>query len=181
MSGIVFLGDSITFATNHGGVTQPEAFAHLIGTARGYTDIYNAGVPSDQTAGVLTRLQADVLDLNPDECFLMIGANDWINGVSLTTYCANMLAISSAIQGAGIHLTIMSSVMRRGSIQEIAAQEKFAEVAEDTPCDCFIDVFRHFALRGWIGEHKPLYVDAIHLTALGHAYVADIAARVAHT
>lgn len=180
MAGIVFIGDSITRGTSYGGVTEAQTFASLIGAARGYATVYNRGVNSDNTAGVIARLERDVFDLQPAEVWMMIGVNDWFSGVPIADYRDNMLSISQAIMGAGIRLTLLSSVLRRGTIQQIAAQEKFAEVAEDTPSDRFIDVFRHFAMRGWTATHTPLYVDPIHLTPAGHAYVADIASREAH-
>lgn len=180
MSKVVFIGDSITKGTDYGGVTSTQTFAHLIGTQRGYSVIVNKGVNSDTSAGVLSRIQADVINQQPEECWMMVGVNDWFTGVSLNTYATNLQNISQAIRGAGIRFVIMSSVMRRGTLAEIQAQEGFAQVAENTLCDDFVDVFRNFGMQGWFNTHKPLYVDPVHLTVAGHSYVASIANRASH-
>jgi lysophospholipase L1-like esterase len=80
---IVLFGDSIT--EQNGAYTQSSA---IYDGARGYwnmanfflnqrfTKIYNAGIGGDTTVGMLARIQADVIDKNPDVVFFMGGIND---------------------------------------------------------------------------------------------------------
>lgn len=182
MGKIVFIGDSITKSVGYGGVTATEAFPHLIGCANGYAppDIVNKGVSSDTSAGVLARLQADVLDLQPCVCVLMVGVNDWYGGVPLATYKANMDAIAAAVMNAGIKLVLITSNLYRGTAAQIVAQEQFVKASEEVACDGRVDLFRDIALRALGGEHLPLYADMVHLSKAGHTYVAQLAGRIKH-
>lgn len=63
-NGIVFLGDSITEIWH----TLPQAFPDL--------KVVNRGIGGDTTRGVLYRLDADVLSLDPRAIVLLIGTND---------------------------------------------------------------------------------------------------------
>ena len=61
---IIFIGDSIT-----------EAFdvkKHL-----SEFNIINKGIYGDNTMGVLKRVDSDIINLNPDKVFILIGTNDF--------------------------------------------------------------------------------------------------------
>jgi len=60
---IVFLGDSITEY-----FSVQEFFSNV--------KIYNRGISSDTTEGVIIRLDSTVLNLEPSKVFVMIGIND---------------------------------------------------------------------------------------------------------
>ena len=180
MPKIVFIGDSITKGVGYGGVTAADTFAQKIGVANGYDVIMNKGVSSDTSAGVLARLQADVLDEEPAVCVLMIGANDWQNSVPLATYKSNLTAISQAVSGAGIKLVHMTSNMQRGSVTVIKSFETYVRASEEMDCDARVDVWREMILRGFTEDHAQYYADAIHPNVAGHAYIASLAARPKH-
>lgn len=61
---IVFLGDSLTE------FYQIEEFFHGL-------PIYNRGIASDTTDGVLERLEDNVISIKPSKVFLQIGTNDY--------------------------------------------------------------------------------------------------------
>jgi beta-glucosidase len=63
-NGVVFLGDSITEIWK----SLPQAFPDL--------KVVNRGISGDTTRGVLYRLDADVLSLDPRAIVLLIGTND---------------------------------------------------------------------------------------------------------
>jgi len=63
-SQIVFLGDSLTE------FYQIEEFFH------GYP-VYNRGIASDTTDGVLERLDSNVIEIQPKKVFIQIGTNDY--------------------------------------------------------------------------------------------------------
>lgn len=177
---IVFIGDSITKGVGYGGVTTADTFAQKIGTANGYGCILNKGVSSDTSAGVLARLQSDVIAEAPKVCVLMIGANDWQQNVPLATYKSNLNSISAAVRGAGIKLVHITSNMQRGSLSVILAFENYVKASEEMACDARMDLWREMVLRGFTENHGQYYADAIHLNVAGHQYVAALAARQKH-
>lgn len=61
---IVFIGDSLTDFYNF------NEFFHNV-------SIYNRGIASDTTLGVLDRLKTNVIDIEPSKVFLQIGTNDY--------------------------------------------------------------------------------------------------------
>lgn len=179
MSKIVFIGDSLTKGTDYGGVTTTDTFAHKIGIAAGYQacEILNKGIGSDTAAGVLARLQSDVIAHNPAVCVLMIGANDLVLGVTLASFKSTLEDIADALSLAGIKLVIMTTNLQRGSAAHIANQEQFVQATESIPCVGVVDVFRSMATKALMGDYLQFYVDTIHLTKQGHEYVASVATK----
>lgn len=182
MSKIVFIGHSVVKGTDYGGVTAGDTFAHKVGIANGYAaaDILNKGVSSDTSAGVLSRLQADVIDNPPAVCVVMIGVNDWATGVSLVTYKSNLLDIVDAIKNAGIKCVLFTDNAKRGTSSDFSSYypyiEAIKEVAAAKECDV-VDIYGRMCQRMLVGDHATLYTDDIHLTVAGHQFVADHAAK----
>lgn len=188
MEKIVFIGDSITKGTSYGGVTQTDTFAYRIGIANGYAapNIINAGVNSDTSAGVLNRLSVDVIAQAPAVCVVMIGINDWQNGVPVATYQANIRAIFAQLIAAGIKPVGITSSLQRGSADAIAEFQPFLWVFEAEASAAgvpVVDLYREMAdsyLYSTATAFAALYADIVHLTKAGHQFVADLAARGKH-
>lgn len=185
MGKIVFIGDSITKGTDYGGVTTTDTFAYKIGVANGYApaDIYNKGVSSDTSGGVLSRFQSDVVSLSPDVCVLMIGHNDRAQNVAVSTFTANLQAISDACVVAGIKLVIMTPPMERGSNALFVAFNPYLQAMENVASQYdleLVDQYREFCYAALRNQYTSLYVDTIHLTISGHTYVAGYAGRDKH-
>ena len=84
-NGTVFIGDSLTeFFQVH------EYFHNL--------HIYNRGIASDTTAGVLKRLESNVISLMPQKIFLQIGTNDFNKRHAITYITNNIKHIISKIK-----------------------------------------------------------------------------------
>jgi lysophospholipase L1-like esterase len=83
---VVFLGDSITEIWK----TLPQDFPEL--------KVANRGISGDTTRGVLYRLDADVLSLNPRAIVLLIGANDIGAGADPWDISANIKEILKRIR-----------------------------------------------------------------------------------
>jgi lysophospholipase L1-like esterase len=83
---VVFLGDSIT----QGWTTLAQDFPGM--------KVANRGIGGDITRGVLYRLDADVLSLDPKAVVLLIGTNDIGNGARPEDVAANIKAILDAIR-----------------------------------------------------------------------------------
>jgi lysophospholipase L1-like esterase len=99
---VVFLGDSIT----QGWHSLANAFPNI--------KVANRGIGGDTTRGVLYRLRADVLDLNPRAIVLLIGTNDIGNGANPEDVADNIEAILQEIKQFNPHLpVIVCEVMPR--------------------------------------------------------------------
>ena len=187
MTRIIFIGDSITKGTDYGGVTSSQTFVNLIGTSHGYTNIINAGVSSDNTSGVNSRLNTDVIDKQPSVCVLMIGANDFLQSVQIEQYRQNIENILSRLKSAKIKTVILSSVPLRGGNESFAGFQNYLRILEEEASYLqvpIIDVYREFLTAYfYIGASSfaSLYVDNIHLTAIGHKFVSDFATRKANS
>ncbi|WP_408596555.1 GDSL-type esterase/lipase family protein [Pseudomonas sp. PLMAX] len=184
MAKIVFLGDSITKATDYGSVTLTDCFAFKVGALAGYapSEIFNAGVSSDTSGGMLARITTDVIDKAPAVCVVMALVNDVVQDVPISAYKENLRAIASRMIVAGIKVVFVSPPLDRGSQ---ALQEKcrsYLEALEAVSIEFsapFIDCYREYAfmyLYG-VGDFYACYVDNIHQTKIGHDKLVSILTR----
>lgn len=188
MGKIVFLGDSITLATAYGGVTNATRFSTLIGLAAGYAeaDIINAGVGGNNSADMLARLQADVIAHNPDVCVMMVGNNDFGGAGKVLTpaqYKANVVSIVGALRAAGIKPVVFSPMMTRGTASVFVSWKTYL-VALESACSelsvPYVDLFREYCYATLRSEYLTLYVDTLHQTVAGNAFIAEYALRPKH-
>lgn len=183
MSNIVFAGHSIVKGTDYGGVTVADTFGKKIGIANGYAsaDIYIKGLPGDTSAGLLARIQADVIALAPDVCVVMIGANDWLTGVSIATFTANLRLIANKIIAAGIKLVLMTDNMNRGTVAEFVSLGAYEDVIRKVSVEFnapLIDIFSRMCFRALCNDYTQYYAgttDKIHFSIAGHAWAAQVA------
>ncbi|OCZ84134.1 hypothetical protein A7P25_19010 [Achromobacter xylosoxidans] len=187
MRKIVFHGDSVTFGVRTG-VTQAETFAQKVGTARGFTETFNTGVPGDTTTGGLARFAADVVSKAPDAVCIMFGINDrWavkaasasVQAQDVVTYDANIRSMVAQAKAAGASVTLLSPnpIMDTAwlvgiwpyvnSLMNIAADEGVV----------FVDVFSRFWAQFGIvparANYDALFVDTQHPGPLGHQLITD--------
>lgn len=185
MGKIVFIGHSLIKGIDYGGVTRVDTFAYKIGVAAGYSpaDICIKGVSGDTAAGLLARLQPDVIGLVPDVCVVMIGANDWSSGVTIAAFTRHLRAIAQAIVDAGVKLVLFTDNMNRGSVAEFVSLGFFQDVIRkiavefDAPV---VDVFSRMCFKALCNDHVQYYSSAtekIHLSVAGNNWVAQIAAE----
>jgi len=97
VSRIVCLGDSLTYGVGASkGLDFPSRLAEITGI-----EVINSGVSGNTTADALARLEADVLEYEPDVVLITLGGNDLKNRVGEGTARANLLAIIQGIQETG--------------------------------------------------------------------------------
>lgn len=190
MSGtkIVWLGASTVKATDYGSVTYSQSFAYLTSAFWGYApaDYVNAGVGSSDTANMLSRLSSDVIMLNPKVCVVNAGGiADMNNAVSLTTYRSNLNSIFTQLQAAGIKVVAVNEVMKRYATLVLFRQfrtytEAYEEVAAQLGI-AVVDIYREYGLSYIDDDYttiwNPRYVDDVHQTVAGNAWVASILSR----
>lgn len=190
MSKIVFLGDSITLGVGYGGVTTENRFSTLIGLASGYAraDIINSGVGGDNSAGMLSRIQADVIAHSPDVCVVMAGNNDCYGSApknqTVTQYRDNMSAIVSALKVASIRVVVISPMFVTGGSAEANQVHPYLKALEELVADTgvgYVDIMREYHYAIDRGEWSVIaHVDNVHPSVAGHAFIAEYASRKKH-
>lgn len=189
MSIIVFAGDSVTqgaFVMNPDGTVAVglpanQTFAHIVGMARGFTSVINAGKSGDTSTWLVQRLQADVLSLNPDAVCICIGINDVCatNPTPVNVFKANLSCIVERVQQAGAKATLLTPSLVRSSTAGVAFPpylDAIEEVAAERACP-LVPVYDLFC-RKWLGvaastEFDALFYDYKHPSAYGHQFIAS--------
>lgn len=171
---VVFLGDSIT----QGWTTLAQDFPGM--------KVANRGIGGDITRGVLYRLDADVMSLDPKAIVLLIGTNDLGNGARPEDVAANIKAILDAIRQKAptipvIVCEVMPSSTKMGrpadKIEKVNSLVKdemssqpnvylcdtwtiFADANGDAPHDIFHDLLHPNAAgyAKWTAALKPILV-----------------------
>lgn len=138
----------------------------------------NAGVSGDNTTQMLTRVTADVLAYRPSFATVMGGTNDITQGVTFATTTANLTAIVSALQDAGVTVC-MCTVPPRFDTTKIAATTKLnawiRQHAAANGCH-LLDVYKATVNRtdGKYASGFPVSDgDNVHMLRAGHSAVAD--------
>lgn len=94
-TGIGLLGDSITWYLDQGGNSSSTIF--------NFTPMFNYGVPSDTTTGMLSRVDA-LIALKPKQIYLLGGVNDY--SLPEATTVSNILAIIDKCNAADIPIIV---------------------------------------------------------------------------
>jgi lysophospholipase L1-like esterase len=162
---VVFLGDSIT----EGWQTLANDFPNL--------KVANRGIGGDITSGVLYRLKADVLSLNPSAIVLLIGTNDLGDGEDPEDVAANIRLILQAIKDYNPNLkVIVCKIMPRSERDGQIYAEKIQKA--NSLVEQFVKGEPNFAICDTWGifadeKGKPNPVDFngdhLHLNAAGYA------------
>jgi len=160
---IVMLGDSLT---------ERGPWAEITGCPT----IANRGIGGDQSSGVLRRLNG-VVKLRPSAVFLMIGINDILSDVPVSTIADNVKqTVDRLVEAdARVYLTLALPVthdVRRNANSKVhdlnAAYRRLADRPGVTLVD-FLDKVQtpDGALR------DPLSIDGVHLSAEGYRVWRD--------
>jgi lysophospholipase L1-like esterase len=156
---IIALGDSITAGRD---ATEGNDYVSVLSRSIG-TPILNAGVRGNTTADVLARLDRDVLSKNPRLVILLIGGNDFLQGVPSATSFSNIRTIIDRIHASGSAVLLVG--IRSFLFADYDAQ--FRSIAFGAGSAYVPD-----ALRGIIGN-PLLTTDLVHPTDRGHFILAN--------
>jgi beta-glucosidase len=161
---VVFLGDSIT-----------EMWSTLATDFPKYR-VANRGIGGDITSGVLYRLRADVLSLNPEAIVLLIGTNDVGDGADGEDVAANIRLILLAIKNYNPKLkVIVCKVMPRGDGNPQVYTEKIQKAnalveqfVKGQPNFVMCDTWGIFADDKGSPKAEDFRPDHLHLNAAGY-------------
>lgn len=169
-------------------------------------EIINAGIGGDNTAGLLARLDRDVLAHAPELVVLLAGTNDLLNSrnaVPLEQYRENLGALVRRIHAKGIKLVLMTMPPayppyllqrhpaefygRGGPEPRLAAGNAvIREVARENHLPV-VELFDAFQQAGGASEHPASLIrnaansgkpDGIHPTAAGYRLIGELVAEV---
>jgi len=160
---VVFLGDSIT----EGWSTLAEDFPKL--------KVANRGIGGDITSGVLYRLKADVLSLNPAAIVLLIGTNDVGDGADGEDAAENIRLILLAIKSYNPKLkVIVCKVMPRSDHPNFTEKIQKAnalveQFVKSEPNFALCDTWGIYADEKGNPNPVDFRPDHLHLNAAGYA------------
>lgn len=161
---VVFLGDSITQGW---GKDMRGSFGDL--------KVANRGISGDTTRGVLIRLQADVIALNPSAVVLLIGTNDLESETDPEVIASNLKLILAALKEHNPQMPIVlcrvfpSSKQKRRSADNIQRiNELYAAAVKGDGQVTLVDTWTLFANAQ--GDAKlDEFPDLLHPNAAGYA------------
>jgi lysophospholipase L1-like esterase len=113
---VVFLGDSIT-----------QGFEPLTNYFPGMK-VANRGIGGDTTRGVLYRMDADVLDLDPEGIVLLIGTNDLGIGADPADVLDNIKAILARLKAHNPHTPVVVCAVMPRSDGHLNRSEKIRQL-----------------------------------------------------
>lgn len=163
-------------------------------------DVFNKGVPGNNSADLLRRVSADVVSLKPDLVIVMVGTNDLLNTrkmLSVSDYYNNMSQLTDSLLQHGISVVLVSPPTadslhlfeRHDAALYPATPMQLLENGRDTLralCKAkdllFIDLFGHLKDMGIPEHEKDLIIrsrvnsdsnDGIHFTKEGNQLLAS--------
>lgn len=162
----MLLGDSITWYMDQ----SPNASASILS----YSPTFNHGVPSDTTAGMLSRV-ADAIATGADAMFILGGVNDYPLGLSREQTRDNLVAIANACLAADV-VPYVQGILPVGpgypnyggaAVMNAEATERNAMIQAALPVGAtWIDWGSTLTSGDWTG-------DQIHLSASGYVTMAS--------
>ncbi|CAM3222296.1 SGNH/GDSL hydrolase family protein [Vagococcus fessus] len=177
MTKLFLFGDSITAGYGDEGIT--DELTKRVQCAFPDTDVINAGIPGDTTAGALNRIEEHILRYNPDEVVVFFGANDVANyvGVSPVDYRRNLLEIIERIGKEKVVLLSgpYTGQKRHGEDRSLVAIKQYVAVAETVACETgvpFVNLLE--AMEKEADVMALLQEDELHFSDKGYDFLARI-------
>ncbi|MCP6720301.1 MAG: GDSL-type esterase/lipase family protein [Patescibacteria group bacterium] len=157
---IVAFGDSLVEGV---GSSAGHDFVSLLSEKIG-VPIVNAGRSGDTTSMALQRLGSDVLSRDPDIVLVLLGGNDYLEGVAKSETFGNLNLIIDRIQEEGAIVAILAI---QGGLFQDDYRGSFTRLAEEKGAAYVPNV-----LRGIIGR-ADLLSDSVHPNDKGYKIMAD--------
>lgn len=163
-------------------------------------EVFNAGVPGDNSRAILARLEKDALSRNPSLCIVMAGTNDSLNSAALLPpeeFSSNISEILSRLSCSGSKIILMtpppfhepyllarhpaSAYGEEGpgaSLAKVVAALRRISGSSGIP---LVDMHKIFSSIGDVGETQSSLIrnpansgsaDGVHPTAEGYRVIA---------
>jgi lysophospholipase L1-like esterase len=168
---IVFLGDSIT-----DGDTYPQLVRQALAEAGKDAPIcINAGIGGDTAAGMLKRLDRDVLSRKPTLVTLSAGINDSRGPVSEASFERDITAIADRVTQANVKLVVLTtSYLGRGREDRAALTEKYDVILRKVAAahQAPVAEVKQLMTAAHAKRVELLQEDQVHPTFAGQAVIA---------
>ena len=182
---IVAVGDSITrgawdTAVVGGWVTRLDhTLRHQYPTTAFV--VRNAGVDGDTTAGVLARLDRDVLAPRPTLVMVSIGTNDFTAGVPPRTFAAELHLLVRRLHAApSAPVVVLASMLPFDGLTraQLVAERAYNDIIRRTAAVMHVGYLDHFDMWLALGQSylHLLHHDSKHPNPLGYAWLASTTA-----
>ena len=167
----VFLGDSITAADQYTRLVQQA----LADAKKPLPAFVNAGKGGDTAAGMIKRLDRDVLSKKPTLVTLSAGINDSRLNVSEAEYEKTVTELADRITQSGAKLVIMTTtILGKGREDRAATCEKYDAILHAIAAKYQAPVaeVKQTMRTGDDGKSPLLNTDQVHPTLAGHKLIA---------
>jgi lysophospholipase L1-like esterase len=184
MSKIIFAGDSITQGAwtvdaqgnQLTGLTNAQKFSTLVGNARGFDTVVNAGVSGDTVTGLYNRLYS-IISQSPDVVVIMIGTNDVGHAqtpiTTLATFTQKINDIVEALLAENIRVCLMSWPTANhdywGGVNSPAYLDAIAQAAQSHSVG-YIPVYEMWCAYKWAAALTVEAYDALYWEQSGVAF-----------
>lgn len=170
---VIFFGDSLTFGY---GVAKQNSWVYKLVEKCSLFSL-NKACNGETTTGMLTRYYTDVLTHNPSTIFIMAGTNDLLLGRPIVSIIDNIkIMINDALNiNAQIIVGIPPKII--GEMANICfspshfynyAEEELLALKKELIKLCKDFQISYINFYDLTIDKNDIYLDGIHLTALGH-------------
>jgi len=169
----VFLGDSLTFGY---GVPKERSWVNLISKSVDFSYL-NKGVNGDTTAGMLSRIWRDVIQISPEYCFILAGTNDFLMSRPYESIKDNICLLQKECEENNISTILMippyidkekASCCWSSTPDYDLINESLEKLKND-----FIKAIDLFSLtKSSFLSGQDIYFDGIHLNEKGNSLIA---------
>lgn len=178
---VVCFGDSVTGVYYHTGGRRAYTSMVELGLRQAYPgaelSAINAGISGHTTVNGLARIQADVLDQQPDVVTVMFGLNDMVR-VPLDQFAGNLKKIVEQCRGVGAEVLLCTpnaviETSSRPSDKLVKYCDVIREVGRELDvavCDCY-EAYAAVRSRNHLAW-RTLMSDEIHPNMDGHKLIA---------
>ncbi len=158
-STVVAFGDSLVSGV---GATEGNDFVSQLSGKIG-RPIMNMGVPGNTTADGVLRI-SDVIKKKPGIVLLLLGGNDTLRQIPITTTEANLRTLIEAFQKSG---AVVVFIGVRGGVLGSDREDMYERVSEEYGALYVPDILDGIFLK------RELMSDGIHPNDAGHARIAE--------
>jgi len=146
-----------------------------------HIQMMNAGIGGDTAAGLLKRIDRDVLPIHPHLVIITIGGNDQFQKHSLSDFEANLRKLESILRETGAKVAFQTyyALLPESDVGFAPYMEVVRNVARSTDAG-LIDQYAWFS--AWqnndITTYRTIMRDGAHLKPVGNALFGTLAGRV---
>lgn len=165
---IVIFGDSLSAAY---GMDLEKGWAHLLNESlKDQYVVYNASISGETSSGGLARMPLTLMELKPDLLLLQLGANDGLQGLSVSNMRSNLEKMIQLNQAAGVTVALVGISLPASYGPRYIDQFRstYSELAEQYKLP-FVDFYR----EEFVAQEGNIQADGLHPTEKTQPTIRD--------